>query len=170
MTEKNAAVKAVMNRPPSATRRQVMELNREICNDINDCWRRSGEYYPLFEDLFFGVIDSIRDNVRKMKHLVSRMRDEEAERPRQAVRAVGGGGGGARQGGGGYVDQSYHQHQHLHLHQAPFPGRHAGHARRNCSDDAIVETRVVRGVLRDIYEGPRGGLYYISSSGDKHYV
>mmetsp|Transcript_10855 Transcript_10855/g.13088 ORF Transcript_10855/g.13088 Transcript_10855/m.13088 type:complete len:95 (-) Transcript_10855:142-426(-) len=77
------------------------------------------------------------------------------ERPQQ--------GGYGGYGGGNYYDnRSVQLHQHLHYHEASrSPDRHR---------DLFVETRNVKGVLRDIYEGPKGGRYYLRSTGEKVYL
>ena len=166
MLKKNTAVRAVWNRPNSQTKMDVLELNREIHDLINGCWWRSGENYVEFEYLFDAVIDDVEDKIYQMEEAVDAMRERERAQTLQAPQRSSGHGGG----GSGYQNhQSYHQHQHLHYHEAPFPDRHRAppaHSTR----DPFVGTRMAGGKLHDIYEGPRGGHYYINSLGDKRYI
>eukprot|EP00438_Fugacium_kawagutii_P031536 Skav224989 [mRNA] locus=scaffold560:299712:300338:- [translate_table: standard] len=155
MMRKNAVINTLQNAPPSRTKAVVGSLNREIRELITQCWRQSGENYRNFEDLFYQVIDTVETKVEDMEDALADAREAALarERPQQ--------GGYGGYGGGNYYDNRSVQ-QHLHYHEAPrVDHRH---------QDRFLRTMNVGGVLRDIYEGPRGGRYYISNTGEKRYL
>eukprot|EP00438_Fugacium_kawagutii_P034181 Skav233179 [mRNA] locus=scaffold24:146714:147291:+ [translate_table: standard] len=155
---KNAVVNTMQKSSQWRTREVVEDLNREIRELVGQCWRQSGKNYGKFEDLFYEVIDTVEDKVEEMEGALADVREAQLARDRPQPRGYGGDDGGDNY----YDNRSVQLHQHLHYHEASrSPDRHR---------DLFVETRNVKGVLRDIYEGPKGGRYYLRSTGEKVYL